>query len=107
MPTDNKNILREAEALVYGDREKDYGSPLNEFLRTAKIWSAIIGAEVTPQQVALCMVGLKISRECHKHKRDNLIDGAGYFATLEKVYNEINASLSDGSLESLQDLGIF
>lgn len=82
------NILQEAQKAVYGDRQADYGSVTDNFTTTAKIWSAILKWEVTPEQVGLCMVGLKIARECHKPKRDNLIDGAGYFATLEKMQNE-------------------
>jgi len=82
------NILEEASSLVYGDREKQYGSPLKEFERTAKMWGAILECEITPEQIGLCMVALKISRECHKHKKDNLVDGAGYFAVIEKIYND-------------------
>ena len=31
------------------------------------------------------MVGVKISREANSPKRDNRVDGAGYFETLEMV----------------------
>jgi len=34
------------------------------------------------------MVGLKISREVNKPKRDNRVDGAGYFETLDMVRQE-------------------
>ena len=56
---------------------------------TALIWSAILGITVTPQQVALCMVGVKISREVNKHKADNIVDGCGYFRTLEMVHEKL------------------
>ena len=49
---------------------------------------AILGIEVTPKQVGLCMVGVKISREVHEHKRDNLVDGAGYLKTVMMVEEE-------------------
>lgn len=81
----SESILEEAHRLVHGDRGEDYGHPYDDFSRTAKIWSAILGVDVTPQQVALCMVGLKISREVHRPKRDNRVDGAGYFETLNMV----------------------
>jgi hypothetical protein len=35
--------------------------------------------------VALCLVALKISRECFRSKRDNRVDMAGYAATLQMV----------------------
>jgi len=38
-----------------------------------------------PEDVPLYMVGVKLAREVHRHKRDSLVDGAGYLRTLEKV----------------------
>ncbi len=78
-------ILEEAQKAVYGDRQADYGTVAENFGSTAKLWSVILKTEVTPEQVGLCMVCLKISRQMYKPKRDNLVDGAGYFATLEKL----------------------
>ena len=89
------NILKEADNLVNGDRNKAYGSPLKDFERTGKMWSAILGVEVTPEQVGLCMIALKISRQCNKFKRDNLVDIAGYAHTLEKVFEEKFKSLGN------------
>lgn len=83
-----ETILEEAQRLVHGDRGANYGHPYDDFSRTAAIWSAILGVQVTPEEVALCMVGLKISREVNKPKRDNVVDGAGYFETLDMVKQE-------------------
>ncbi len=79
------NALRQAERLIYGDRNADYGHPLEDFTRSAKIWGAILNCEVSPEQVGLCMVGVKISRECNTHKPDNLVDGAGYFGCIDRI----------------------
>lgn len=79
------NILDEAKGLVCRDRNSDYGHPKDDFERTAQIWSAIIGRTITARQVALCMIGVKMSRECHRPKRDNRVDMAGYAATLDMV----------------------
>ena len=78
-------ILSEAQSLVHGDRQSDYGHPYHDFSRTAQMWSAILGQEVTPAQVGLCMIAVKVSRECHKPKRDNLVDIAGYAETVRMV----------------------
>jgi len=64
--TEKESILFEAHNLVHGVRGEDYGHPYHDFGRTAKIWSAILGVDVTPEQVALCMIGVKISRECNR-----------------------------------------
>ena len=82
-----ESILHEAHTLVHGVRGEDYGHPYHDFSRTAKIWSAILGVDVTPEQVALCMIGVKISRECNKPKRDNRVDIAGYAEALDMVVN--------------------
>ncbi len=82
------SILLEAEGLVHGDRNADYGHPLDDFTRTAKMWSAILRVEVTPEQVGLCMMTVKISRECNHPKRDNMTDAAGYAETVEWCKNE-------------------
>jgi hypothetical protein len=83
-----ETTLQEAQRIVHGDRRIDYGHPMDDFARTSLIWQAILGIPVTPEQVALCMVGVKISREVNKPKRDNLVDMAGYAETLNMVHEE-------------------
>jgi hypothetical protein len=91
------NCLEIANGLVSGDRQDDYGHPIHDFTRTAQIWGAILGIDVSPEQVALCMVGVKISRECNKHKGDNIVDGCGYFRTLEMVHEYKESEASQGA----------
>lgn len=74
----NGNILLEAHALINAERQDDYGSPAESFARIAALWSAYLGHTVTGKDVAVCMALLKFSREAHSHKRDNLLDAAGY-----------------------------
>ena len=81
-----ETVLQEADRLVAADRQDAYGHPFDDFTRTGKMWAAILDlTEVKPEEVALCMVALKISRECHKPKRDNRVDGAGYLKCLDLV----------------------
>jgi hypothetical protein len=80
------NVLEEANTLTTTDRQDDYGHPADDFARTATMWSAITGHNIMTEHVPLMMIALKISRECNKHKRDNLVDIAGYARTLELVY---------------------
>lgn len=83
--TDEDTILTEAQRLVYGPREADYGHPYNDYTKTAALWSAILETEVTAKEAALCMVAVKISREVHRPKRDNLVDIAGYAAVADRI----------------------
>ena len=82
------SILLEAQGLVHGDRQVTYGHPLDDFSRTAAMWSAILGVPVTAEQVGLCMCAVKISRQCNSPKRDNLVDLAGYAETVQMVADE-------------------
>ena len=82
---EEQSILAEALELVEGDRNDAYGHPADDFARTAAIWSAILGTPVTASQVGLCMIGVKLSRETHQPKRDNLVDIAGYAQTVAMV----------------------
>lgn len=83
-----ETVLREAERLVYGDRGKAYGHPLDDYTRTARMWSAILDTEVSAEQAIMCMIAVKLSRECNAGKRDNRVDIAGYAECLQRVQDE-------------------
>jgi len=74
------DVLSEASGLINGDRQKQYGTPAENFKRVAAIWGAILGIDVTPREVALCMAGLKLARLAHGPHRDSSVDGCGYLA---------------------------
>ena len=84
-----ENILEEANRLVSQDRQDTYGHPADNFKRLALMWQGVLGVEVTPQQVALCMVCLKVARESTRHARDNVVDIAGYARTLEMTEDRL------------------
>ena len=84
-------ILDEAAEITAIDRRKAYGHPLDNFCRIATVWEMVLkaklqdGALITAQDVAKCMIGLKLAREAFSHRRDNLVDIAGYARTLAIV----------------------
>lgn len=79
------NILEEANSLVHGDRGASYGHPHTDYQCTADMWRGLIkrryGVDVpiSPDFACLMMVAVKLSREAGKPKRDNRVDGCGYF----------------------------
>lgn len=81
----DKDILEEAHELVDGPRQEDYGHPIDNFNKMAMMWSAILGTQVSEQEVALCMIATKIARETNRPRRDNRVDIAGYAKTLQMV----------------------
>lgn len=85
---EDESILDIAGRLVYGDRQQSYNHPLPDMTRTGKIWAAVLGVpEITAEQVALCMIGLKMSRLCESYKKDSLIDVAGYALCIQRMKN--------------------
>ncbi|MBN2129327.1 MAG: DUF4406 domain-containing protein [Sedimentisphaerales bacterium] len=86
-----ESILDEAKRITAADRQNDYGPPSEDFAKTALMWTAILrdrlceGAEITAADVPLCMIAVKLARQAHRHKRDNLVDIAGYAQTAAMV----------------------
>lgn len=78
------SILTEAMEVV-AERQAQYGTREDNFGRIAAMWTAILGTKVTPQQVALCMIALKVARECWRSSRDNARDIAGYADCLDQL----------------------
>lgn len=75
------SLLQEADSLVNGDRNAQYGDPLRDFKRTAAFWGAYLGVDLEPHDVAAMMSLLKISRiRATPTKRDSWTDLAGYAA---------------------------
>lgn len=83
-----ESILEEAQRLVGGDRQSSYGHPLDNWGRTAAMWSIILGHPVTAEQAAMCMVAVKIARHVHTQSRDNLVDAAGYALVAQMIVEE-------------------
>lgn len=80
--------LEAAAALINGDREKDYGTPQENFQRIATCWEMYIGVTIAPHDVALMMAMLKIARLAHDpSKEDSYIDAAGYMALANELAN--------------------
>lgn len=94
---DGQTVLEEANHLIYGPRNADYGHPIEDFSRTGIMWSGVLRdwaltvtdprnvPPVPPELVGLCQVEVKVSREVNKHKRDNLVDIGGYAGTVDMV----------------------
>ncbi len=82
----NESILHEAIDIIK-ERQKSYSSPLENMTRIAKLWSAHLEHEVTPEQVADCMILTKLARSVNAYNRDNQIDIAGYAQVKEECAN--------------------
>lgn len=77
----------EAAKLITGERNEAYGHPGDDLGGVALIWSGLLNTRLsrplTGKDVALMMCALKLRREAHKPKPDNLIDAHGYLLCAE------------------------
>ena len=74
-------ILQKAQECTCGQREKDYGTPEENFERIARYWSAYLGHHISPVDVTLMMILFKIARSGGPNMTiDTFIDIAGYAA---------------------------
>ncbi len=68
------------------NRGKDYGEPFENHRRIAVGWSEILGKDITPEQVAHCMVWTKLARLiATPDHQDSIKDIAGYAWVLEQI----------------------
>jgi hypothetical protein len=85
------SILEEALQVTSGARQRYYGTALQNHQRIALMWNSYIEAKhgirglLSPSDVAWLMVQLKIARNIHRPKRDNLVDVAGYARCISSI----------------------
>ena len=90
------SILKEANTIIYGDREKTYGHPSKNLKTIAKMWNAYLEAktdkgELNAKDVATMMVLLKAARLANDPShRDSLVDICGYAALIERCDEDPN-----------------
>jgi uncharacterized protein DUF6378 len=81
--------MAEANNLVNGDRQSAYGSPLPSYEAQAKVWSGLLAdklkEDLTAEDVVLLLAGMKLRRQAHKPKKDNVVDVHGYMLVLSHV----------------------
>ena len=86
-----ESVLAEALRITSTERHDDYGHPADDFARTADMWTGILagklsdGVCISAMDVPLCMIAVKLARQSHCHRRDNLVDIAGYARTAAMV----------------------
>ena len=79
------SILKHA-ADVLAERNKTYGEPDKAMAAIAARWSLTLGHHITPAQVVLCMIDLKLTRLVRDPRhQDSILDIAGYAAVLHEV----------------------
>lgn len=74
-------LLQKSADLIDGDRAKIYGDARENHERIATMWSAILGQDLTADQVYMCMIAVKLARLANTpDHEDSWVDIAGYAA---------------------------
>ena len=78
-------------ANVVAERGSQYGPAVGSMAAIAARWSATLGQEVTPAQVVLCLLDLKLARLAHDPTHeDSAVDVCGYAALLRELTETSN-----------------
>lgn len=87
-----ETVLKTAAKLISGDRRAVYGSAVDNFGQTGKLWVAVLGVDyIAASQVAMCLALVKISRlTATPTHEDSWIDGCGYLALGAECAREEN-----------------
>ena len=78
--------LLEHAAGIVNRRRREYGEPVELFEAVAARWSLTLGTKISPAQVVLCLIDLKMTRLARDPKhQDSIVDVAGYAAVLREL----------------------
>jgi len=81
-----KEILKEANELIAGERHKDYGDKVENHNNIAKLWSAYLDSKIETHDVAIMMVLLKIARtKLGDVSKDTYVDMSAYGAIAGEI----------------------
>lgn len=88
-------MLHQAEELINGERQKDYGDKLPNFSQIADFWNAHLKfklsqyEKITAEDVALMMINVKQARLAKSPDHsDSILDVAGYAGCYDKIREE-------------------
>ena len=85
----NADDFLQRAATVIRDRRRIYGEPVDLFERVAVRWSQVLGTKITPVQVLVCLIDLKVARLTHNPRHlDSITDVAGYAGCLAEVLSD-------------------
>ena len=85
MPTTTEQLFDDVIKTIHA-RGVSYGHPITNHKRIAELWSAYIGYPIQPNEVAICMALVKISRQAEDPtKLDNYKDCLAYIAIAKSI----------------------
>lgn len=85
------SVLEHASKIMNGDEEKErqYGPYADSISHTAEIASAMLHKKLTPIEVNVVLIALKLSRITHGKKKDNFVDACAYIQGLYNITEDV------------------
>ena len=103
MSIDRYSDAIESVADILRERGKNYGTPYSNHVAIAQLWSVILQKDIGPEQVAACMVAVKLSRLIHEPTHDDswadIIGYGGIGRGISDIEKEVGRVVSDLSEE--------
>ncbi len=78
----------EAENIVNGDRNEQYGDPNIAFDEYSDILNTVFGIKLTSVEICKVQMAIKLGRLKYKYKRDSVVDLCGYAEILDRLENK-------------------
>jgi len=89
LSSERESVLEEAQKLIHGDRQESYDHPYDNHRRVASLlsilWEKKLKEPLTPREVAMGVMLIKVAREMFTSKRDNGVDICGYAGVIEMI----------------------
>jgi len=81
----SSDYLDKALKIVQGQRQFEYGDKYQNHDNIAKLWSTFLDYKISPHDVAICMLLVKVARLKHRKTEDCYVDMAGYAAIAGEI----------------------
>ena len=88
-----REILEQTIRIVTGQRQQDYGDKVVNHRNIADLWSSYLNKKISPHDVAICMLLVKVARLKNRKTKDCYVDMAGYAAIAGEI-NDTDTSIS-------------
>ena len=88
-----REILEQTIRIVTGQRQQDYGDKVINHQNIADLWSSYLNKKISPHDVAICMLLVKVARLKNRKTKDCYVDMAGDAAIAGEI-NDTDTSIS-------------
>ena len=86
------NILEKANEIVNlrsEEKERMYGDFIESMQKASRLSSIMSNKEINVNDCYNVLIALKLARQSHSHKEDNLLDAVAYIGSLNEYLNNL------------------